>query len=117
MKLADEKGFVTVLPFGQYNNRGLNSWNTVNDPDGVDDVQFVQDIIDGLSKRLSINPQRIYATGMSGGACMAGGLACELDDALAAVAPVAGIQFPSDCQASRAVPIITFHGKEEVKNV
>ena len=48
---------------------------------------------------------------------MASRLACELDDAPAAVAPVAGIQFPSDCQASRVVPIITFHGKKEVKNV
>jgi polyhydroxybutyrate depolymerase len=48
---------------------------------------------------------------------MSSRLACELDDALAAVAPVAGIQFPSDCQASRTVPIITFQVKEEVKNV
>ena len=48
---------------------------------------------------------------------MASRLTCDLDDAPAAVAPVAGIQFPSDCQASRAVPIITFHGKKEVKNV
>jgi len=43
-------------------------------------------------------------------------LACELDGTLAAVAPVAGVQFPVDCQAARAVPIITFHGKQDVVN-
>ena len=43
-------------------------------------------------------------------------LACELDDVLAAVAPVAGIQFPSNCQASRAMPIIAFHGKKDSVN-
>ena len=115
-KLAEDNGFVIALPLGQYNNRGLNSWNTVNDPDGVDDVQLVRDIIDSLSKNLSIDPKRIYATGMSGGARMASRLACEMDDTLAAVAPVAGIQFPSDCRALRAVPIITFHGKKDVVN-
>lgn len=115
-KLAEDKGFVIALPLGQYNNRGLNSWNTVNDPDAVNDVQLVRDIIDGLSRNLSIDPKRIYATGMSGGARMASRLACEMDDMLAAVSPVAGIQFPSDCRALRAVPIITFHGKKDVVN-
>jgi len=116
IKLAEEKGFVIALPFGMHKNRGLNSWNTVNDPDSVNDVQLVRDIINDLSKRLHIDPKRIYATGMSGGARMTSRIACELDDALAAVAPVAGIQFPPDCQASRAVSIITFHGKKDVVN-
>ena len=43
-------------------------------------------------------------------------LACDLDGTLAAVAPVAGTQFPVDCQAARAVPIITFHGKQDAVN-
>jgi len=115
-KLAEEKGFITVLPFGQYKSRGLNSWNTVNDPDGADDVQLVRDIIDNLSKSLSIDPKRVYATGMSGGGRMTSRVACELADTLAAVAPVAGIQYPPDCRASRAVPIITFHGEKDVVN-
>jgi len=115
-KLAEEEGFITVSPSGQYLNLGRNSWNTVNDPDGVDDVQLVRDIIDDLKKRLAIDPKRIFATGMSGGARMTSRLACEFDDTLAAVAPVAGIQYPADCRAARAVPIITFHGEEDLVN-
>lgn len=115
--LADEKGFIAALPYGEYQKeRGMNSWNTVNDPDGVDDVQFVRDIIYDLSTRYAIDPKRIYATGMSGGARMASRLACELDDVLAAVAPVAGVQFPSDCRVSRAMPMIAFHGKDDKVN-
>jgi len=54
VELAEEKGSVTALPLGQYNFRGLNSWNTINDPDDVDDVQFTRDIINDLTRRLSI---------------------------------------------------------------
>jgi polyhydroxybutyrate depolymerase len=116
IELAEEKGYVTALPLGQYNYNGMNSWNTVNDPDDVDDVQLARDIISDLETRLSIDPGMIYATGMSAGARMTSRLACELDGTLAAVAPVAGVQFPVDCQADRAVPIITFHGKQDVIN-
>lgn len=116
-KLAEEKGIVVALPFGQYSGyRGSNSWNTGKDPKGVDDVQLTRDIIEQLSRYLVIDPKRIYATGMSGGARMVSRLACELDDVLAAVAPVAGVQFPLDCQVSRAISIITFHGKMDAIN-
>ncbi len=115
--VAEKKGFMAVFPFGEYNrNLGLNSWNTADDSDGVDDVEFVRIIIDDLSKTFSIDSKRIYATGFSGGARMVSKLACELDGILAAVAPVAGIQFPAICQAFRAVPIIAFHGKQDAVN-
>ena len=102
--------------YASYNYNGMNSWNTVNDPDDVDDVQLARDIISELETRLSIDPGMIYATGMSAGARMTSRLACELDGTLAAVAPVAGVQFPVDCQADRAVPIVTFHGKQDMIN-
>ena len=42
--------------------------------------------------------------------------ACELSGVLAAAAPVAGIQFPEQCDPSRGMPLITFHGKEDKVN-
>ena len=114
--LADEKNFVVALPFGEYRLWGSRSWNTTNDSDEVNDVLFTLDIISDLSKKLNIDPDRIYATGMSGGARMTSRLACDLDDVLAAVAPVAGIQFPPECKTHGGMPIITFHSKNDEVN-
>jgi polyhydroxybutyrate depolymerase len=41
---------------------------------------------------------------------MASQLACDASGTFAAVAPVAGLRLPSPCPASRAVPVIAFHG-------
>jgi polyhydroxybutyrate depolymerase len=114
--LAEEEGVVLALPLGIYDNNGKNSWNTVNDPSGADDVQLVRDVIEAVDKDISIDPKRIYATGFSGGGRMTSRLACELGDTLAAFAPVSGIQFPTDCSPSRGVDIITFHGKHDLVN-
>ena len=115
--LAEEEGFIVAFPFGEYGKeRGVHSWNADKDPAGVDDVQFSRDIVADLEKRLSIDRKRIYVTGFSGGARMASRLACDLDKTVAAVAPVAGVQYPLDCQASRAVPLIVFHGKQDLVN-
>lgn len=116
-RLADEEGFIVAFPFGEYGKEhGLHSWNADKDPVGVDDVQFTKDVVADLEKRFSIDPKRIYVTGFSGGARMASRLACELDETVAAVAPVAGVQYPLDCQTSRAVPLMVFHGKQDRVN-
>jgi polyhydroxybutyrate depolymerase len=52
----------------------------------------------------------VFATGISGGGRMASQLACDASETFAAVAPVAGLRFPSPCPTSRAVPVIAFHG-------
>lgn len=53
---------------------------------------------------------RVYATGVSGGGRMASQLACDASSVFAAVAPVAGLRYPSPCTDSRPVPILTLHG-------
>jgi len=109
-KLADEFGFVAVFPAGAFTNSvTARSWNA-NVESGVDDVQFVRDMIEDVAAMVSIDRTRIYTSGMSGGARMSSRLACELSDVLAAAAPVAGLQYPDGCTARRPIPIITFHG-------
>jgi polyhydroxybutyrate depolymerase len=109
-RLADEFGFVAVFPAGAFTNSvTARSWNANVEP-GVDDVQFVRDMIEDVAAMLSIDRSRIYTSGMSGGGRMSSRLACELSDVLAAAAPVAGLQYPDDCIVSRPIPIITFHG-------
>ncbi|MCP4756492.1 MAG: hypothetical protein GY866_36975, partial [Proteobacteria bacterium] len=115
-KLAANKRFVLAAPAGLHKSRGRNSWNTTRDPKSVDDVGLIKEIIKDLTQKLVIDEKRIYATGMSGGARMSSRVACDVSEAFAAVAPVAGIQFPDDCAPSRAMPVITFHGKKDLVN-
>lgn len=114
--LAESEGFAVVFPAGAFTNSVTQrSWNA-NVEAGVDDVQFARDVIARVSEKLNIDQSRVYATGFSGGARMSSRLACELADTLAAVAPVAGLQYPDGCTPNRAIPIITFHGKADQIN-
>jgi polyhydroxybutyrate depolymerase len=116
-RLSEQYGFILVLPVGAYTNSVTSqSWNANLDPQGVDDVQFVRDILANIAGFANMDSNRIYTTGMSGGARMSSRLACELADVLAAAAPVAGIQYPDDCSLGRAMPILTFHGKADAVN-
>jgi polyhydroxybutyrate depolymerase len=116
--LAAEEGFFVASPEGIYRSEGSGrpSWNVDLSQEGVDDVRFVQKLIVEISNQFSIDPNRIYATGFSGGGRLSSRLACDLSDQLAAIGPVAGLRYPEDCNASRPVPVITFHGKNDPVN-
>lgn len=115
-KLADAHGFIAVFPAGAFTNTvSERSWNA-NAEAGVDDVQFVRDIIEDVAARQNIDRSRLYTSGFSGGGRISSLLACELSDVLAAAAPVAGIQYPEGCTPKRAIPILTFHGVADASN-
>ncbi len=114
--LAERHGFAVVFPAGAFTNSITSrSWNA-NKEEGVDDVQFVRDMIKMVSGMLKIDQSRIYSSGYSGGARMSSRLACELSDVLAAAAPVAGLQYPDDCKVKQAIPLIAFHAKDDQVN-
>jgi len=74
------------------------------------DVAFLTTLVRDLAGRYCIALSRVYATGVSGGGRMASQLGCDASGVFAAVAPVAGLRYPSPCPASRPVPVIAFHG-------
>ncbi len=115
-EIAEEKGFILVAPAGIRMENSKAKWNTTLDPRHVDDIGLIKELIRSLSEKLAIDKKRIFASGMSGGARMVSRMACELSDTFAAIAPVAGIQFPDDCTPSRSMPVITFHGKADLVN-
>lgn len=114
--LAQRHGFVVVFPAGAFTNSiTARSWNA-NKEEGVDDVQFVRDMIKRVSEMIDIDQSRIYTSGYSGGARMSSRLACELSNVLAAAAPVAGLQYPDDCTLKRPIPLIAFHARDDQVN-
>jgi polyhydroxybutyrate depolymerase len=90
-------------------------WNVPVTGDRPDDVAYVSDVIDDVAARTCTDLARVYATGFSGGARMSSLLACRLSGRIAAIAPMAGLRWPGDCDA-RAVPILTVHGLADPQN-
>lgn len=76
----------------------------------ANDMTFLTQLVSALGHRYCINPTRVYSTGFSGGARMTSQLACDDSSVFAAVAPVSGLRRPTPCPATRAVPILSFHG-------
>lgn len=115
--VAAKDGFIVISPQAvfRYQDDSPQTWNVEKKP-GVDDVNFVQAMIREVSEQYAIDAKRIYATGFSGGARMSSRLACDLSDTIAAIAPVAGVRFPDDCEPTRAVPVMTFHGTQDPVN-
>ncbi len=103
---ADEAGFIAVYPEGLGDPQG---WYY-----GPEEIQFVRDLIASLSRQLSVDPARIYATGLSNGGGLANQLACDLSDQIAAVAPVAAaLRVDVPCTPERPVPLVAFHGAKD----
>lgn len=90
-KLADDEGLIVVYP--QAVNRHWNDGREVrrffSHREKVDDVGFIEVLIDTLVPELGVDSGRIYAVGISNGGMMCHRLGIELSHRLAAFATVA----------------------------
>ncbi|HST24544.1 MAG TPA: PHB depolymerase family esterase [Gaiellaceae bacterium] len=118
-KTANADGFIVVYPQGSIAEGSGFDWNVPGQPlvggrhvpaGTPDDVAFVNQLVTTLEGSYCIDPKRVYATGFSGGARMTSELGCALSGRIAAIAAVSGLRFPSDCHATRAIPVLAFHG-------
>jgi polyhydroxybutyrate depolymerase len=116
---ADADGFIVAYPQGLIPDGTGFDWNVPNEPlvggrqvpaNAPNDVAFLTQLPATLSRRYCIDPDRVFATGFSGGARTASQLACDASTTFAAVAPVSGLRRPTPCPTTRAVPVISFHG-------
>lgn len=122
--LADEAGFVLVLPQGRKDpgTQDDHHWNdcrsnianpTVNTD--WDDVAFVASLIEVLDEAYEIDRDRVYATGASNGGMMSYRLAIELGGRLAAVgALIANLPDPSECPQPQApISVLVMNGTQD----
>jgi polyhydroxybutyrate depolymerase len=110
---ADAAGFVVIHATGVGASWNAGDCCGTAASSGVDDVGFVEAMLDEVTARLCIDEKRIYSTGLSNGGHISHRLACELSHRIAAVAPVAGRLALADCQPSRPVPVMAFHGTDD----
>ncbi len=111
---ADAEHFIVVYPEGVKNILGIRTWNAgwccgYASTNNIDDVGFINVLIDSMISQYNIDTTRIYATGMSNGGFMSYRLACELSNRIAAIAPVAATMSLASCNPLRPLPVIQFH--------
>jgi len=67
-ELADRDGFVVVYPRSATTSGGTTGWHIGGKENPtVDDVRFIDDLLDRLDETLCVDRRRIYATGFSSG--------------------------------------------------
>ena len=113
--IADTANFLVVHPNGTINTSGQRFWNSFGLA-GVDDVDFLSNLLDSLNANYNIDLNRVYSTGMSNGGYMSFELACQLSDRIASVASVTGGMLQTRlnaCSPNHPTPIMQIHGTND----
>lgn len=119
--LVEREQLIVVYPdgYGRESEGGrlpsMFTWNAMHCcgsamKNSVDDVAFVNALIDRISVEYPVDPARIYVTGMSNGAMMTHKVGRELSQRVAAIAPVVGAVFGDEPAAKGAVSAIIING-------
>ena len=113
--LAESENFIVVYPQGTLLG-GYPHWNSSapssDNKSSVDDIGFVEALIENISSTYSINENRIYAAGYSNGGFMSYYLACN-STKFAAIGSVAGTMIDDsyqNCNALIPTAMINIHG-------
>ena len=116
--LAAAAGAVVAYPdaLGGAWNDGRPGADAVVPDSAVDDVRFLRLVIEETSARTGADARRVAVVGFSNGAVMAGRVACELADRVAAVAAIggtAGQGFEASCRPARPVAVLVVAGSND----
>lgn len=116
--IAEREGFVVVYPEGignQWNDgRGVSFGR--EDFTDVDDVGFINSLLDTVIAGYGVDPARVYVTGASNGGMMSHRLACELSHRFAAAAPVIANMpepFADTCDPTEPISILAINGTDD----
>lgn len=110
-----DRDCIVVYPHGLKEEYGINYfWNSggglSQNYGGIDDVQFIEDLIDELPNRYPINRNRVYIVGHSNGGMMSYRFAMELSHKITAMANLAGSMIFDTSTPKFPLPILHIHG-------
>jgi polyhydroxybutyrate depolymerase len=117
--LAEEFGFAVCYPQGTLDGSNTTFFNVGYDFQNnqtVDDVAFVENLVDSLQAMHSLSEQDVFCTGMSNGGDFSYMLACQASETFKAVAPVAGMimqEIMDNCNPVNEVSILEIHGTQD----
>jgi polyhydroxybutyrate depolymerase len=125
--LAQQLGFFVVYPDGTEETRKAHRWNRLrqfwNATDAccnrwgaqVDDVGYLDAVIDDMGAHYRIDPKRIFVMGLSNGGYMSYRYACDRAARVAAIVSQAGAMWKDArrCRPSEPVAVLQIHGTRD----
>mmetsp|Transcript_32630 Transcript_32630/g.75842 ORF Transcript_32630/g.75842 Transcript_32630/m.75842 type:complete len:432 (+) Transcript_32630:77-1372(+) len=81
-----------------------------------DDVAYTSAVLNEVDRVLCLDARRIFCVGFSRGARFCSRLASERSDIFAAISALSGLRYPRPNNATRPVPVVTFHGTADTVN-
>jgi len=117
---SERDRFIAVFPNGysKWRSGRFATWNAgacCGDARGkhIDDVGFIRQVVDDVTRKLNVDRDRFFAAGMSNGGMMSYRLACELPDIFKAIAAVAGTDNTTTCQPTKPISILHIHAEND----
>lgn len=113
--LANRQQFIHLMPqslLGTYNGETIYQWNA-HDIFSWNDVHFLNQIIDEMAERYTVDLSRVYITGMSNGGFMTYYAMQKMQNRIAAIAPISGLISTNifvNYSLQRTVPLCYMHG-------
>ena len=118
-QVADAHGFAVCYPQGIEDSFGSTFFNVGYDfqnNETVDDVAYVTNLAAHLQENNSLDPEKVFCTGLSNGGDFCYMLACQASETFMAVAPVAGMilqDIMDDCNPNNPIPVFEIHGTND----
>lgn len=113
--VAKKKGLIYIAPDGTVNPEGKRFWNASKSccnkyKQEVDDVAYINSLIEEINAKTPVDPKRIYLIGHSNGAFMSFTFACKTNKVAAIVAIAGAMDTESDCKPSTPFSLLNIHG-------
>lgn len=113
--VAKKNGLIYIAPDGVINPEGKRFWNASKSccnkyKQEVDDVAYLNSLIEEINQKTPVDPKRIYFIGHSNGAFMSFTFACKTNKVAAIVAIAGAMDAESDCSPSTPVSLLNIHG-------
>jgi polyhydroxybutyrate depolymerase len=120
--LSESRNFLYVTPSGTSDKTGAPFWNATDAccdlyGSNVDDVGYLNAVLDDVEARFNVDKKRIFFTGHSNGGFMSHRMACDASDRIAAIVSLAGAVWldASKCNPIVPVPVLEVHGDADTE--
>ena len=113
--VAKTNGLIYIAPNGTTNIEGKRFWGASKSccnkySQEVDDVAYINSLIDEISAKTPVDPQRIYLIGHSNGAFMSYTFACKTQRVAAIVAIAGAMDQSPECTPATPFSLLNIHG-------
>jgi len=113
--IAKKSGLIYIAPDGTTNPEGKRFWNASKSccnkySQEVDDVAYIDSLINEIDKKTPVDRKRIYLIGHSNGAFMSFTYACKSNQVAAIVAIAGAMDSNPECTPTTPVSLLNIHG-------